>query len=71
MRALLDENDLSGKTVVLFGMHLGSRLGRDLKQIREQFPEAKILDGFTVYASAPNDQVRSQFGAWLDSDLAG
>lgn len=62
----LDENDLSGKTVIPFGINLGSGFGRIPDQLKEQCPDANILDGFTISASTGNAEVREQVGEWLD-----
>lgn len=67
VRAFLTENDLSGKTIIPFGIHLGSRFGKMLDQIGELCPNAVIIDGFTVDASTSNDEVRKEFDEWLDS----
>lgn len=61
----LTENDLSGKTIIPFGIHLGSRFGRMLDQIEELCPEATLAEGFTISASTSNDDVRAEFGEWL------
>lgn len=61
----LTENDLSGKTIIPFGIHLGSRFGRMLNQIEELCPEAALAEGFTINASTSNDDVRTEFGEWL------
>ena len=61
----LTENNLSGKTIIPFGIHLGSRFGRMLDQIEELCPEATLAEGFTISASTSNDDVRAEFGEWL------
>ncbi|MCM1463680.1 MAG: hypothetical protein NC084_13335 [Bacteroides sp.] len=58
------ENDLSGKKIVLFGIHLGSRLGRMENQVKE-LSGGELIDSFTVTASNSNDDVRNEFGEWL------
>ncbi|MCM1193989.1 MAG: hypothetical protein NC389_16375 [Acetatifactor muris] len=67
VRTFLTENDLSGKTIVPFGIHLGSRFGKMINQIEELCPDADILDGFTVNASTANEEVRTQVNEWLDT----
>lgn len=66
MMTFFEENDLSGKTVIPFGIHLGSRFGRMIEQIKELEPEAEVLDGFTVNAGADNEEVKGQFREWLE-----
>lgn len=67
VQTFLDANDLSGKTVVPFGIHLGSEFGRMIQQLRRRFPTAKLVEGFTVDASTANTEVQVQFSAYLDS----
>ena len=62
----LTENDLSGKTIVPFGIHLGSRFGSMLDQIEDLCPGATLAEGFTIDADTENDEVRSEFEEWLD-----
>lgn len=59
------ENDLSSKTIVPFGIHLGSRFGRILNEMEELAPEATVTEGFTISADTPNDEVESEFRTWL------
>lgn len=66
MQTFFAENDLSGKTIVPFGIHLGSRFGRILSEVKELAPEATIADGFTISASTANSEVESEFRAWLN-----
>lgn len=65
MMTFFEENDLSGKTIIPFGIHLGSRFGRIIEQIKELAPGAQVQDGFTISASTANDEVKKQFGEWL------
>lgn len=43
-----DEYDFSGKTVIPFCTHGGSRFSGAIKTIREQEPQATVLDGYSV-----------------------
>ena len=61
----LDKNDLSGKTVIPFGIHLGSGWGSNLTQYQSAFPDADFLEGFTVSADTSNEKVRTDFTNWL------
>lgn len=67
MRTFFAENDLSGKTIIPFNIHLGSRFGRILEEIKELAPDATLAEGFTINAQTPNDEVRASFGQWLDN----
>lgn len=59
------ENDLSGKTIVPFGIHLGSGFGKMIDEIEELAPGATVVEGFTINASTANDKVESEFRTWL------
>lgn len=66
--SFLHQVDFSGKQVVVFGIHLGSRWGRNLIQLRELQPGAEIVEGITVYASDANEEVRQETVAWLNGN---
>ena len=66
--SFLTENDLTGKTVIPFGIHLGSRFGKMLEQIEELCPGSTLLDGFTVEAGTDNDEVRAEVIKWLKDE---
>lgn len=66
METFFEENDLDGKTIIPFGIHLGSRFGSIIDQIEKYCPNATILQGFTINAQTSNDEVRKEFDAWLD-----
>ncbi len=59
IRTFLSEYDLSRKTVVPFCTHLGSGLGRSVKDIAALCPNSTILDGLAVWGkdakTAQND----------------
>ena len=65
--SFLKENDLSGKTIIPFGINLGSGFGSILQEMRETSPDANIIDGFTINASTDNDEVRNEFTDWLNN----
>ena len=66
MQTFFEEYDFSGKTIVPFGIHLGSRFGRMIEQMKELEPQAEVLEGYTVSADTENDEVKSEFDNWLD-----
>lgn len=66
--SFLTENNLSGKTIIPFGIHLGSRFGKILDQIEELCPESTLKEGFTIEASTDNDDVRDEFSKWLENE---
>lgn len=65
----LKEADLSGKTIVPFGIHRGSGFGSNLNTIQSLQPKAKLTDGFTVDAQTDNQEVRQDFDNFLDQLL--
>lgn len=66
MVCLLDQYDFSGKTIIPFGIHLGSRFGRMIDQIKEAEPDATVIeDGLTENGHTPNSQVVSDVDEWL------
>lgn len=67
MVSFFESYDFSGKTIVPFGIHLGSRFGSMINQIKELEPEAIILDGFTISADTDNDRVKTEFDAFLET----
>lgn len=69
--SFLTEHDLSGKTIVPFGIHLGSRFGRIPNQLEELCPDAVLEEGFTINAGTANADVREEFGQWLDAAESG
>lgn len=56
--SFLQQVDWSGKQIIVFGIHLGSGWGRNLNQIRELQPDAEVIEGITIYASASNNEAR-------------
>lgn len=65
MHTFFEENDFSGKTIIPFGINLGSGFGRIIDEIKELAPDATVTDGFTINASTANDKVKSDFLTWL------
>lgn len=68
MVSFLDQNDFSGKTIIPFGINLGSRFGRMIDQIKEAEPNATVReDGLTENSHTPNDEVVSDVDDWLQN----
>ena len=65
MHTFFEENDLSGKTIIPFGIHLGSGFGKMIDEMKELAPQATITEGFTINASTANDKVETEFREWL------
>ena len=66
MKVFLENHDFSGKTVIPFGIHRGSRFGQMLAQLSDLAPDSTILDGYTVSATTANATVREEADEWLN-----
>lgn len=66
MKVFIREIDLSGKTVVPFGIHRGSGFSGILDEYKEAWPDATIVEGFTIDADKKNTEVKESFDAFLD-----
>lgn len=63
---LFDEYDFSGKTIIPFNVHNGSRFSRTIQTIEELEPGATVIeDGFTVSEQTVADAA-SDVAAWLE-----
>ena len=51
--------------IIQIGIHLGSGFGRMLDEMAELVPGAAVQDGFTISARTANNEVESEFRAWL------
>lgn len=60
----LSEYGFSGKTVVPFMTHEGSRLGHSVEDIRKLCPEATVLEGLPVRGGAVKD-AQNGVSEWL------
>lgn len=67
MVSFFEHYDFSGKTIIPFGIHLGSRFGSMIEQMKKLEPDAVFLDGFTIRADTDNDKVRAEFDAFLET----
>ena len=63
--SFLQQVDWSGKQVIVFGIHLGSGWGRNIQQIKALQPNAEVIEGITVYASAANEEARQEMMNYL------
>ena len=61
---LLERHDFSGKTIVPFCTHGGSRLGRSVEDIKKLCPRARVLKGFAAFGDRV-DEAGGQVDAWL------
>lgn len=63
--SFLTANDLSGKKIIPFGIHMGSGFGSILRRIDELCPNASRLEGLTVNARTSNTEARAETLRWL------
>ena len=64
---LFGQNDFSGKTVIPFNTHMGSRDGGTYETIRELAPKAKILPGLSVEMRDAETDPAGIVSKWLDT----
>ena len=66
MYSFFDEYDFSGKTIVPFNVHNGSRFSRTIQTIEELEPDTSVIEnGFTVSEQTVAD-ADSDVAAWLE-----
>lgn len=64
--SFFDEYDFSGKTIIPFNVHNGSRFSRTIQTIQELEPDATVVeDGFTV-SEQTVAEVAEDVAAWLE-----
>lgn len=63
--SFLSSASFSGKTIIPFGINLGSGFGNIVRAIRDICPDSEVMDGFTINARTANDEVREEFAEWL------
>ena len=64
VRNFFETYDLSGKTVIPFVLHAGSRDGGTFREIRELEPDATVLDGLAI-AGERADRAQKDVNNWL------
>ena len=66
LETFFDTYDLSGKTIVPFNTHAGSRDGGTYMTIQEREPDATVLDGLAISGSAAgSDDSKAEIQEWL------
>mgnify|MGYP001635150842 FL=1 len=66
MYSFFDEYDFSGKTIIPFNSHNGSRFSDTIETIQELEPDANVItDGFTVNERDVPD-VAGDIAEWID-----
>ena len=64
---LFDEYDFSGKTIIPFNTHMGSKDGGTYRTIAELEPNAKILKGLPVEMSEAENGCKDKVKKWIQS----
>lgn len=64
---LFDQYDFSGKTIIPFNTHMGSRDGGTYQTIRELAPKAEVLTGLPVEMSDAENGPSDAVAKWLGS----
>ena len=64
MQNFFDAYDFSGKTIIPFNTHLGSRDGGTYEDIAELEPDATVLDGLAVSGEQVQD-AETEVNDWL------
>ena len=63
---LFDQYDFSGKTIVPFNTHMGSRDGGTLSVLRSEEPNATVLDNAFVSSASNVAGQKAAIESWLD-----
>ena len=64
---LFEQYDFSGKTIIPFNTHMGSRDGGTYETIRKLAPKAKVLTGLPVEMSDAERGPEAAVAKWLSS----
>ena len=67
---LFEQYDFSGKTIIPFNTHMGSRDGGTYDTIRKLAPKAKILSGLPVEMSDAEQRPGKAVSRWLEQITA-
>lgn len=59
--------DMTGKTIIPFNTHEGSGTGGTYQMIRNDVPEAKVLEGLAIRGGSMNEKQRSNVYKWLEN----
>ena len=58
--------DMTGKTIIPFNTHEGSGNGGTYQMIRNDVPEAKVLEGLAIRGGSMNESQRDNIHKWLE-----
>ncbi len=65
VKTFLENNDLSGKTVIPFSTNAGSGWGSSLTDLKNLCPNSTVIDGFSIAGTNAKD-AQKEVNAWLD-----
>ncbi|NNK75876.1 MAG: flavodoxin [Maribacter sp.] len=57
IKSFLNENDMSGKTVIPFNTHGGYGVGSSFKGIKKRCPNSDVLQGFSIEGGSERDGI--------------
>lgn len=64
--SMLEQLDFSGRTIIPFGIHLGSSFGDMIDRMEDYEPDATVIeDGLTINSRTANDEVVNDVDDWL------
>ena len=66
VRTFLEQYDFTGKTIVPFCTHGGSRFGSSLETLESLCPDAVIAEGYEVYGGSA-DNASEEIAHWLET----
>ena len=58
--------DMTGKTIIPFNTHEGSGNGGTYQMIKNDVPEAKVLEGLAIRGGSMNESQRDNIYKWLE-----
>lgn len=67
LKKFFKKYDMTGKTIIPFNTHEGSGNGGTYQMIRNDVPEAKVLEGLAIRGGSMNEKQRSNVYKWLEN----
>jgi len=68
MLTFLEAYDFSGKTIIPFCTHEGSRFGGSVNDLKKKWTQSKYLDGLAVRGSDVR-KAQNEVNAWIDKTM--
>ena len=66
LKSFFKKYDMTGKTIIPFNTHEGSGNGGTYQMIRNDVPEAKVLEGLAIRGGSMNESQRNNIYKWLE-----